>query len=74
MSQTNFTTEKESGNISGSRTIFPISVQITVNVPFVKFYLESRFNIELSNSFEISGESKELEANHEYWILGGIAF
>jgi hypothetical protein len=74
MSQSNFATEAEIKDISGKRTMLPISAQITVNVSVVKFYLESRFNLELSNSFESSRQSKELDANHEYWILGGIAF
>ena len=74
VSQSDFVTEKQVKNVSGSRTMLPLSAQFTLNVPIVKFYLESRFNIELSNSFEVSGVSKEADANHEFWILGGIAF
>ena len=70
--------EKTNAQASGSRTMLPISAQIAVNVPVVKFYLETRFNVELNNSLSFGGfagiPDEELGANHELWILGGIAF
>ena len=70
--------EKENADASGSRTMLPISAQVTVNVPFVKFYIESRFNVELTSDLSFAGfagvPEKEMDANHEFWLLGGIAF
>ena len=75
INQTFISTDTKVKGASLSRTLLPISALISAGIPkLVSFDLEARFNIELNNSYSISGNNRDLKSNHEFWILAGATF
>ena len=62
----------EVSDASGSRTLLPLSVQLTGSVLLARLYGEVRYNRELSNSIKINGA--DAPAQHETLFLLGATF
>ena len=58
-----------------TRTMLPISAMVSAGIPkIISFYLEARFNLELTNSYSRNDAERELDKNHELWFLFGATF
>ena len=75
LSQTHVLTDKTIDDASLTRTMLPISAMVSAGIPkIISFYLEARFNLELTNSYSLNGAERELDKNHELWFLFGATF
>ena len=64
----------EVSGISGSRTLLPLSLQLSGSVLLARLYAEMRYNYELSNSFEMDGASVDADPQNELLFLLGATF
>ena len=61
-------------DVSGSRTLLPISVQLTGSVLLARLYGEMRYNYELSSKVEVGGVEVDTKPLNELMFLIGATF
>ena len=65
----------EVDDVSGSRTLIPLSVQVSGSVLLARVYGEIRYNREIASSLEIGGEEVDLDGElHELLFMVGATF
>ena len=65
---------KDLDDVSGNRTLIPLSIQASGTVLLARVYGEVRYNYEIAGSFEVDGEEADAKKVNELLFMVGATF